>query len=109
MALISDKRLEQALTYMATTDATAAELKGDVERAEYRCKLARAREFITAEGSVEARKAAAEMSESVQQVEDERCRLIVEYEKVKAKRQTEALIIDVWRSLNANQRHGNIQ
>ena len=107
--MISDKRLEQALTFMATTDIQAAELKGEVERAEYRCKLARAREFAVADGSVEARKAAGEMSESVQKAEDERCNAIVEFEKVKAKRQTEALIIDVWRTIQANVRHGNIQ
>jgi hypothetical protein len=105
---ISDDRLEKALKYMATTDESAAELKADVERAEYRCKLARAREFVTADGSVEARKAVAEMSESVQQAEDQRCKAIVEFEKVKAKRQTEALIVEVWRTCSANSRQGNV-
>lgn len=108
-AIISEDRLEKALRYMAETDAPCAAAKGDVERAEYRCKMVRAREFMTAEGSVEARKAAAEVSDSVQQAETDRCNAIVAFEAIKAKRQTEALIIDVWRTLEASRRHGNIQ
>lgn len=105
---ISDDRLEKALHFMATTDQEAAELKAEVERAEYRCKLARAREFMSAEGSVEARKASAESSQSVQEVEDTRYAAILAYEKIKAKRATEELIVEVWRTCSANSRRANV-
>lgn len=105
---VSDERMEKALIFMAQTDNDAAVLKADVERAEYRCKLARAREFMEAEGSVEARKAAAESSKSVQDSEDTRYAAIVAFEKIKAKRATEELIIEVWRTCSANARRGNV-
>jgi len=101
---ITAERMEKALTFLATTDDTAADLKAQVARKEYGCKLARSRGFLAAEGSVEARKAQAECSEGVQAAEDEYARAIVEFEKVKAKRATEELIVEVWRSVNSNRR-----
>lgn len=106
--MITSERLEKALQYLATTDAETAEAKADVERCIYRCKHARALEFQGADGSVEARKASAETSQSVQQAEDRRIEAIVKFEKLKAKRETEGLVIEVWRSLNANRRTGNL-
>ena len=106
--MITSDRLQKALTYLAETDESCAEAKAQVERCAYTCKHARALEFQIAEGSIEARKAAAEVSAAVQKAEDQRIAAIIAYEKLKAKRETEALIVDVWRSLNASRRAGNI-
>lgn len=106
--MISEERLSKALTYMAQTDEQAAELKGGVARAEYLCKLARARAFILAEGSVDLRKALAEKTETVMEAEETLADAIVAFEKIKAKRATEELIVEVWRSVNANRRQGNV-
>ena len=106
--MISEERLTKALTYLAETDEESAELKADVARREYRCKLARARGFVEAEGSVEARKAAAELSDHVITAEEDLVTAIVAFEKVKAKRATEELIVEVWRSVSANRRVGNV-
>jgi hypothetical protein len=106
--MISEDRLQKALTYLSKTDEPAAELKAEVARKEYVCKLARSRGFIMAEGSVDLRKALAEKSEGVMEAEDALAVAIVEFEKVKAKRLTETLIIEVWRSCNANRRAGQI-
>jgi hypothetical protein len=106
--MISDARLEKALTYLSTTDEQAAELKANVARMEYMCKLARSRQFLTGEGSVEARKALAEVSDDVQIAEDKLADAIVAFEKIKARRATEELIVEVWRSVGANRRAGNI-
>ena len=106
--MISEERLEKALSYLARSDESCAELKGEVCRKEYLCKLARSRGFLVASGSVEQRKAEAETSEDVQKAEDELAQAIVVFEKVKAKRQTEELICEVWRSVNANRRQGGM-
>ena len=106
--MISEDRLQKALTYLAQTDEPAAELKAEVCRKEYLCKLSRAQSFILADGSVDLRKAIAEKSDRVQEAEEALAHAITEFEKVKAKRATEELIVEVWRSVNANRRMGNV-
>lgn len=106
--MITEQRLERALSFLASTDETSAELKADVSRKEYLCKLARSRIFLTAEGSVEHRKATAEVSADVQEAEKDLAGAIVAFEKIRAKRTTEELIVEVWRSVSANRRAGSI-
>lgn len=107
--MINEDRLERALAYLARTDETCAELKANVSRQEYLCKLARSKVFLTSEGTVEQRKALAETSAEVQSIEELRCQAIVKFERERSKRETEALIVDVWRSLNAARRQGIMQ
>ena len=106
--MITDEQCENALKYLSSTDETGAILKGNVARSEYLAKLARSKVFLMSEGSVEARKATAEVSPEVQQAEEDYCTAVVEFEKVRAKRQTRELIVETWRSVNANRRHGNL-
>jgi hypothetical protein len=108
MSIVTEERCSQALHYLASTDELAAELKGNVARREYGCKLARAKHFALFSGSVEARKASAEAAPGVIAAEGELVTAIIEHEKVKAKRMTEELLVEVWRSCNANRRHGNL-
>ena len=105
--MISEDRLSKALTYLSQTDEPSAELKADVARKEYLCKLARSRAFLLANGtSVEQKKAIAETSTGVSDAEASLADAIVAFEKIKAKRATEELIVEVWRSVNANRRQG---
>lgn len=106
--MISEERLQKALTYLAETDEPSALLKADVARKEYACKLGRSIEFIEANGSVELRKAVADSSTRVVRAEEELVMAILAYEKIKAKRATQELVVEVWRSLNANRRQGQI-
>jgi hypothetical protein len=107
--MVTDERCTKALTYLAETDQLAAELKTDVARKEYAADLARKRVFLTADGNNEERKAIAEVSVDVQTAEDEFAKATLAYERVRAKRTTEAYIIEVWRSVNANRRQGSFQ
>ena len=105
--MIDNDRLQKALTYMAETDEPCAEWKTNVERNTWLCKHARAITYEGVDGkSVEDRKMAVERALVVTQAEERRINSILEYEKLKAKRETEALIVEVWRSLNANRRQG---
>lgn len=107
--MVKDERCEKALRFLASTDEQAAVSKADVARAEYAAKLARARVFLLSEGgSVEARKAAAEQSADVQHAENKVADAIEAYEKLRARRTTEELVIEVWRSCGANRRAGNV-
>lgn len=104
--MISDERLQKSLTYLAETDQECAELKVACERYEYLKKRKRAAIFLSSVGNVEERKAKAEVSPEVESVEQEHTDVLVQFEQMAAKRKTEALIVDVWRSLNANRRQG---
>lgn len=106
-AVISEDRLQKALVFLAESDELSAELKGNVARCEFLAKRVRARKFLLANGgSVESRKAVAEESEEVARAEDDLAKAIVEHEKIRAKRTTEALIVEVFRTLEASRRQG---
>jgi hypothetical protein len=106
--MISEKRLEEAMRMLATTDETSAELKTNMLRKEYVMDLARRRCFLIHEGNIEERKAKAETDNSVTLAAEVYYEAVGAYEKLKAQRATEELIVEVWRSLNANRRAGNI-
>jgi hypothetical protein len=97
-----------ALTYLATSDADSAELKAAMARTEYIAKLARSFAFLAAEGNNEERKALADTDAKVISKWEEHHQAIVRYEKVRAKRETEVLVVETWRSINANRRSGNV-
>jgi hypothetical protein len=97
--------MENAMGFLAETDADYAIAKTDVLRAEILAKRSRARVFMTAEGSsVEARKSAAETHGDVISADDELIRATLEYESLRAKRQRAELLIDVFRTVEASRR-----
>lgn len=104
--MISQDRLEKALRYLAETDEPIAEAKGEIQRLENLIKRVNYRLFLSASGSVEARKAEAGKSEETARLEEELVSATVKYEGLKAKRDTEATVIDVWRTLESSRRKG---
>ena len=106
--MISDDRLQKALTYLAETDSTCAELKTDVERQNFKLKQIKASFFQCSEGNIEQRKASAETSDPVQDQVVNYLDSLQLYESMHNKRKTEQLIIDLYRTESANRRQGNI-
>jgi hypothetical protein len=106
--VISDTQLSDALDFLSRTDHEAAEAKVFAMRKEYLVDLARKQLFLTSEGNIEIRKATAETSRAVQQSINEYLDATVALERLKARRTTAALRIEVWRTQSANQRQGNI-
>ncbi len=103
--LVNPDRAEKALIYMAETDRDYAALKADLERKRYACKRMRAHEFLSQEsGSVEQKKANAEISAGVMLAEDELTEVLVAYETIAAKRKTEQLILDIYRTEESTRR-----
>lgn len=92
------------MTFLAESDDSYAIAKADMLRGEILAKRARARVFVTGEGSVEARKAAAEIHGDVTTADEELIRATLEFEGLRAKRQRAEIVIDVWRSLEASRR-----
>lgn len=107
--LISEQRLDKALAQIAESDTEIAEWKGMVLRTEFTAKAAQALAFKALEGSVEDRKQGALLEEPVKKAWEEHFRAVVEFERLKARREREFTIIEIWRSLESSRRHGNIQ
>jgi hypothetical protein len=102
--MISDKRLEQALIYLSETDQTAAELTANAERMEFKAKAIKDALFLHEEGTVAERAAKAGAHKNYEIAMDAYFAAVQLAQATKNKRQTEALVIDVWRSLQANRR-----
>ena len=92
------------MQFLAETDHAIAEAKTALLRYEILCKRVRARHFLTGEGSVDARKAAAEGAGEVIEADDALIAATLSFEALKAKRQRAEILIDVFRTLEASRR-----
>lgn len=106
--LISEARLEKALSYLATTDEKFARLKTELARKSYLVDLARKKQFLLWTGNVEERKSQAEVSQDVQEAISAELDAMLAYETMRARRTTEALICDMWRTQEASRRAGGV-
>ena len=92
------------MEYLALTDQEFAVAKADLLRSEILAKRIRARVFGTMEGSVEARKNAAEGDAAVLAADDALIAATLTFESLKARRARAEIVIDVWRSIEASRR-----
>ena len=77
-----------------------------MERTEFKAKAVKATMFKLAEGSVADRNAAADTSAELAAAYEEHFKAMHAYHAMANKRSTEAIIVDTWRSMNANRRQG---
>lgn len=107
--MISREQLEAALKFIAETDHTFAEAKTELERCGWICKRRRAFAFVDPKtGTVDERKARAELHEQVTAAEEARLAAFLEFERLKAERETKFLICEVWRSVEATRRRETV-
>lgn len=107
--MISDKRLEQALTFISETDEQEAALKTDALRCEHRYKQIKDAMFLAYDvGSVAEKQARAANEGKTLEAQEEWLLAVNEHRVIDNKRKREAMIVDVWRSMNANRRAGNV-
>ena len=102
--MISQDRMEKALTYLATTDDEAAELQANVERAEYRARGVRDALIVHGEGGLGERQARAGCAQEYMDAMDAYFAAVAASGKVRNKRRTEEIVIDVYRTLEASRR-----
>lgn len=96
------------MDYLASSDELCAVLKGGVQRAEFMAKVTERLAFSRETGNNEERKAKAGTSAEVIEAHEAYFNAVVEYEKVRAKRERAVLTVEVWKSLNANRRMGMV-
>lgn len=104
--MITEERRDKSLQYLVSTDFESAELEADVLRKEYGLELVRDRVFLVSDGNIPEREAKARQSAETQRAHEEWLQALVKFKHVKAKRTTESIVCDQWRSENANRRQG---
>lgn len=107
--LITDARLEKALTKLAESDDLVAQLHADVERSEYKAKAVRDAIFLRSEGSVAERNAIAGTHAEYAAAMDAYFEALKSHESLRNARSRESLICDLWRSMSSARTKGLIQ
>ena len=106
--IITDKEVERAIRYLEQTDLEVADWKVAVMRAEHLVEVTESTVYRAAEGSIEDRKRYAKASPEVMVKQEELFRAVREHEVIRAKRKRAELMVELWRTLSANRRQGNI-
>ena len=100
--------MNEALDFLSDTDESAAELKTNAERAEFKARAVKDAMFKFAEGTVAERTAIAGDSQQYKDaMEDYYARSLLA-DKVKNRRQTAELVIRAWQTVAANRRQGTM-
>jgi predicted metal-dependent hydrolase len=106
--LVTEQRLEKALRIIAETDNEYAEHKGAVLRAEYMAECAESLAYKQLQGTVEDRKREVKLVPEVKTAWENYFQVTVNFERCKAFRARELLVIDVYRTQEASRRAGHI-
>ncbi|MEW8119893.1 MAG: hypothetical protein AB2792_22250 [Candidatus Thiodiazotropha sp.] len=106
--MINEDRLQKALVYLAETDEEAAKARAYMIGLEKNEKTIIGIEYLKTQGTVPERDARARKSEAYEQWKSDYENAVADYELYRNKRHTEELIVEVWRSENANRRRGNV-
>lgn len=106
--MIDDKRMAEALDFLADTDEEAAELKTDAARAEFKARAVRDAVFKLTEGTVAERQAIAGNSQEYKDAMQDYFDKDALAETMKNRRNTAELVIRAWQTVAANRRQGQI-
>lgn len=105
---LNESRVERALIYLADTDEEHALLSGEVKRTEEAIKQAKSHAFLLSSGTVAERDAQAIDSPSYKNAVDEWVDKYKQFKIIDNKRQHEIRIMEIWQTLSANRRKGNL-
>jgi len=102
--LPDSRRVAKALDFLVSSDGEYARRTAALAAAELRVKQAREVAFLGAEGTQAERAAQAILDPTVTEANKALEEAIYKKELIKAQRASAQVLIEVWRSLNANQR-----
>jgi len=105
--LPNEDDIGKALRYLSQTDAPYAKSIARVKALEYQIKTIKGLTYLESTGTIAEREAKACSSEKYHEFTDDYETAVLEKETLAAKRKRAELVIEVWRSLNANRRQGS--
>lgn len=100
--IVSEQNIHDALAYLAIDPHPIALARKDVTDAENKAKETYATLFLGASGSVDARRQTAESSSTYVQAKDIEATAILDLERHRARVKAAEMLIEVWRTENAN-------
>ena len=100
--VVSEKNVSDALTYLADDPHPVARARHELTNCTNAAKRLFAEAFLAAEGSVDARKAKAEINSSYLMAKRDEAEAELELERHRSRVKAAETIIEVWRSENAN-------
>lgn len=107
--MISQERMEKGLTYLAETDEDYAKAKALVEGMKEILKIKKSQLFLKLAAKTQGEREHQAVAHPEYSFEVGRYQEAVKgMELLRAKRTTETLLIDAWRSVNANRNKGNV-
>ena len=101
-------RAEKAVIYLSETDRQIAELRALYEKTKRQNKQIWSAVFLRVDGSVEARKAQAEVHQEYQSAQAAEMTALKEYEALKNERESACVLIDFWRSFQKAVNEGHV-
>lgn len=104
MAIVSDNNVSAALTYLADEPHPVAIARKAVTDAENEAKFHYARAYLAAKGTIDERKAQAEQDPDYTSTKAKESDAILDLERHKSRVKAAEMLIEVWRSENANAR-----
>lgn len=109
MKTITDESIEQALNFLRDSAKPMADWKSRMKFLEQKRKTKKATAFLESEGANIAERESRAYTEAdyLQCLEDYK-EAVYEYEVLENQRRAAELRVEVWRTLAANQRRGNI-
>lgn len=102
--IVADDTVSKALAYLAEDPHPVAAARHALTTAENRAKEAFAEALLAAEGAVEVKKAHAETDVHYREAKTAEANALMELERHKSRAKAAEMIIEVWRSENANAR-----
>lgn len=105
---VNQELVERVIHHQADTDATVADLEYAYRQSEAKAEEILATMFLHSEGTVAERQAIAKASREYQTAKAEELAAFRDWRKLRNKRETGNNIIEVWRSIEASRRAGNV-
>lgn len=103
---ITQEQMEDALQFLSDTDDQCAALRADMARFEFRAKRKKSAVFQISAGSVAERNALADTHTDTEAAYEQYFEAMRKYHAMTNQRDTKTIVVDTWRSLNANRRQG---
>ena len=102
--IVTDDMVATALAYLADDPHPIAVARKRATDAENTAKRIFAQVYLLAEGTVRERECFVEMNQQYQEAKTQEVRAAMELERHKARSRSAEMVIEVWRSENANAR-----
>ena len=102
--MISEQKVEAALTYLRDSAKLYGEICGLVELRAHNIKIYRSMAFLTASGTVAERESKAWVEQEVRDAVDAHADAVAEKNTIYTQRRAAEMTCEVWRSQNASNR-----